>query len=94
MVEGKFAQVSGLQAPASGPSQWLNTHVCPLGQVAQVSRLPQPSSVRPHAMLSCAQVWGTQDEPASTGTHMLFEQVLPEGQMPQSAVTPPQPSDA
>jgi hypothetical protein len=25
---------------------------------------------------------------------MLFEQVLPDGQVPQSAVTPPQPLDA
>jgi len=94
VVAGKFEHVSGVQAPPSGAMHWLNTHVCPLGQVAQVSRLPQPSSARPHWMLSSAQVWGTHEVPASMGTHMLFAQELPDGQIPQSVVTPPQPSEA
>ncbi len=67
-------------------------HVWPAGQVGQVSRLPHPSSVRPQATPSSAQVLGTQALPASTETHMLFEQLLPVGHVPQSAVTPPQPS--
>jgi hypothetical protein len=94
VLAGKFAQVSGVQAPASGATHWLNTHVCPAGQVAHVSRLPHPSSVLPQAMLSWLHVCGTHDEPASTGTHMLFAQVLPCGHVPQSAVTPPQPLEA
>jgi hypothetical protein len=45
VVEGKFAHVSGVHAPPSGDSQWLCTQLCPAGQVAHVSSVPQPLSV-------------------------------------------------
>jgi hypothetical protein len=91
VVDGKLAHVRGTHAPPSGATQWLNTHVSPLGQVAHVSSTPQPSSVCPHWMPSCVQLSGTQALPASTGTHWLLMQLLPAAHGPHSAVTPPQP---
>jgi hypothetical protein len=91
VVEGKFAQVRGVHAPPSKDVQMLNSQVCPFGHVGHVISVPQPLSVRPHWMPSCAHVCGTQALPASTGTQWLAEQLVPFGHVPHSAVTPPHP---
>jgi hypothetical protein len=70
------------------PPAWhvlLGEHVCPLGQVPQLSVLPHPSAMVPQPL--AGHVFGVQ----VCGTHTLFTQVAFTAQVPQLSV-PPQPS--
>lgn len=63
---------------------------CPLGQLPQLSRPPQPSPAGPHCRPSDAQVAGTQPVPVPHRPEPPPPQVCPVLQVPQLSV-PPQP---